>query len=164
MNKPELIKWLREEEQKWALLLAAIGETRLAQPGVNGDWSMRDIIAHLTGWQHWLVTRLQAAAAGQPEPAPPWPADLKAEDEINGWIYAANRQQPVQHVLDEAHALYEELLATIQALPDDARIALIEAKFPVIWVGDQRFAVGEFFHHFYDDHAADVRAWLGHHQ
>lgn len=38
--------------------------------------------------------------------------------------------------------------------------AEVEAKFPVIWVGDQRFAVGEFFHHFYDDHAADVRAWL----
>lgn len=47
--------------------------------------------------------------------------------------------------------------SAIEALPDDARTELIEAKFPVIWVGDQRFAVGEFFHHFYDDHAADVR-------
>lgn len=161
MNKAELIKWLREEEQQWALLLAAIGETRLAQPGVNGEWAMRDIIAHLTGWQHWLVARLQAAAVGQPEPAPPWPADLKAEDAINGWIYTANCNRSVRDVLDEAHALYEQLLAMIQALPDDARTELIDAKFPVIWVGDQRFAVGEFFHHFYDDHAADVRAWLG---
>lgn len=164
MNKAELIKWLREEEQQWALLLAAIGETRLAQPGVNGEWSMRDIIAHLTGWQHWLVARLQAAAAGQPEPAPPWPADLKAEAAINGWIYTANCNRPVREVLDEAHALSEQLLAIIQALPDDARTELIEAKFPVIWVGDQRFAVGEFFHHFYDDHAADVHAWLVDHQ
>ncbi len=164
MNKLELIKWLREEEQKWELLLAAIGETRMAQPGVNGDWSMRDIIAHLTGWQRWLVARLQAAAAGQAEPPPPWPADLKAEEEINAWIYAANRQQSVRCVLDEAHALSAQLLAILQALPDDSRIELIEAKFPVIWVGDQRFAVGEFFHHFYDDHAADVRAWLAAHQ
>lgn len=161
MNKPELIKWLQEEEQQWALLLAAIGEMRLEQPGVNGNWSMRDIITHLTGWQHWLVARLQAAAAGQPEPAPPWPADLKAEEAINGWIYTANHQRSVRQVLDQAQVLSEQLLAIIQALPDDSQIELIEAKFPVIWVGGQRFAVGEFFHHFYDDHAADVRAWLG---
>jgi len=163
MNKAELIKWLTEEEQKWALLLVAIGETRLAQPGVNGAWSMRDIIAHLAGWQQWLVIRLHAAATGQPEPTPPWPVDLKAEDAINEWIYTTNCNRSVREVLDEAHALHEQLLAIIQALPGDAQIEVIEAKFPVIWVGGQRFAVGEFFHHFYDDHAADVHAWLVEH-
>ena len=64
MNKPELRKWLKEEQEKWDLIIAAIGETRMAQVGVNGDWSMQDIVAHLTGWQRWLVIRLQAAAAG----------------------------------------------------------------------------------------------------
>lgn len=160
MNKAELLKWLHEEQQKWELILAAIGETRMAQPGVNGDWSMRDIVAHLTGWQHWLVARLQAAAAGQPAPTPPWPADLPSEEETNAWIYESNRTRTVRQVLNDMHDVYKQLLATIQALPDDCQIEVIEAKFPVIWVGGQRFAVGEFFHHFYDDHAADVRAWL----
>lgn len=160
MNKSELLKWLTEEQQKWELLLAAIGETRMAQPGVNGDWSMRDIVAHLTGWQRWLVARLQAAAAGQPEPTPPWSADLTAEEAINTWIYETNRKRTVRQVVDDAHEVYEQLLSIIQALPDDCQIESIEAKFHVIWVNAQRFAVGEFFHHFYDDHAADVRAWL----
>ena len=161
MNKPELLRWLMEEQQKWELLLAAIGEERMAQPGVNGDWSMRDIIAHLTGWQRWLVARLQAAGVGQPEPAPAWPTALTAEDDINAWIYETNRNRTVRQVVDDAHAVHEQLLATIQALPEACRIEAIEGKFHVIWVGEQRFAVGEFFHHFYDDHAADVRAWLG---
>lgn len=160
MNKQELIKWLTEEQQKWTLLIAAIGERRLEQPGVNGDWTMRDIVAHLTGWQRWLVARLQAAADGQPEPPPLWPAELKAEEDINAWIYETNRKRPARQVLDDAESVHAQLLATLQALPDDCRIEVIEAKFPVVWVGGQRFAVGEFFHHFYDDHAADVRAWL----
>lgn len=160
MNKAELIKWLVEEQQKWDLLLAAIGEKRMAQAGVNGDWSMCDIIAHLTGWQHWLVSRLQAAAAGRPAPPPPWPADLTTDDAINAWIYATNRNRTVGQVLADVSDLQAQLLTTLQALPEACRIESIEAKFHVIWVDDQRFAVGEFFHHFYDDHAADVRAWL----
>jgi hypothetical protein len=160
MNKSELIKWLTEERQKWDLLLAAIGEIRLDQSGVNGDWSMRDIVAHLTGWQRLLVAKLQAAADGRSEPLPMWPAEITSEGDINAWIYESNRLQTVRQVLDDANNVHEQLLATMQVLPEDSRIETIEGKFHVIWVGGQRFAVGEFFHHFYDDHAADVLAWL----
>ncbi|MFN8446890.1 MAG: ClbS/DfsB family four-helix bundle protein [Caldilineaceae bacterium] len=160
MNKTELIRWLEEEEQKWELILAAIGEQRMEQAGVNGEWSMRDIVAHLTGWQRWLVARLQASAAGQAAPPPPWSANLTSEDAINTWIYESNRQRPARLVLEEMRAVHEQLLATLQTMPEDARIESIEAKFHVIWAGEQRFAVGEFFHHFYDDHAANVRTWL----
>ncbi len=160
MNKLELLKWLKEEQEKWDLIIAAIGETRMAQAGVNGDWSMRDIVAHLTGWQRWLVIRLQAAAEAQSAPSSPWPAELTSDDEINAWIYESNRRRTVRQLLDDADDVHAQLLATLQSLPEESRIETIEAKFPVIWVSDQRFAVGEFFHHFYDDHMPDVRAWL----
>ena len=160
MNKSQLLTWLMEEQLKWELLLAAIGEVRMEQSGVCGDWSMRDIIVHLTGWQQWQVARLQAAGDGRAEPLPPWTANLTSDDEINAWIYEANRTRTVRQVLDDAQAVHEQLLLTLQGIPDDARIETIDGKFHVIWVSDQRFAVGEFFHHFYDDHAADVRVWL----
>ena len=160
MNKSQLLIWLTDEQLKWELLLAAIGESRLAQAGISGDWSMRDIIVHLTGWQQWQVARLQAAVQGRAEPLPPWTKNLTSDDEINRWIYEANRTRTVRQVLDDAHAVHEQSLVALQGAPDDSRIETIDAKFHVIWVGDQRFAVGEFFHHFYDDHAVDVRAWL----
>lgn len=161
VNNAELIMWLGEEQKKWELLLAAIGDERMEQQGINGDWRMRDIVAHLTEWQRALVARLQAAADGQPEPPPPWPAALTSEDEINAWIYESNRTRATRQILDDARDLYEQLLTTIQRLPNDSPIETIEGKFHIIKVNDQRFAVGEFFYHFYDDHAADVRTWLG---
>ncbi|MBI1299501.1 ClbS/DfsB family four-helix bundle protein [bacterium] len=161
MNKQELIKWLTEEQQKWNLLVAAIGDKRLEQAGVNGDWSMRDVIAHLTGWQRRLVNHMHASAQGQPTPPPPWPADLPTEDAINAWIYDANHTRPVREVLADAYALHQQLVAILHGLPDDSRVETIDGKFHLIWINDERFAVGEFFYHFYDDHAPDVHRWLG---
>jgi len=160
MYRNELIRWVSEEQMKWELLLAAIGGARLAQAGVNGDWSMRDVIAHLTGWQRLLVGKFQAAIDGNAEPSTPWSAEITDEDEINAWIYETNRGRTVREVLDDAAAVHEDLLTALKRLSDDARVETIQGKFHVVYVGEQRFAVGEFFYHFYDDHLADVLAWL----
>ena len=91
MKKTELLIWLQEKYQQWETLLDQIGPARMDQPGVIGDWSLKDIVAHLTGWNRWLLARLQAAGSGEPEPPPPWPAHLETEDEINAWVYESNR-------------------------------------------------------------------------
>lgn len=162
MKKAELLNWLQEEYQRWELLLDQIGPERMDQPGVNGDWSMKDIVAHLTGWNRWLAVRLQAAQRSEPEPSPPWPAHLQTEDEINAWIYDSNRSRSVREVLDVAHGVLRQILAVIAGLPDEVRIDEVQYNraFYFVCVDDKRFPVGEFFDHFHDDHEPDVRVWL----
>src|SRR5687768_9589827 len=125
MKKSELLNWLQEKYQKWEAFLDQIGSTRMDQPGVNGDWSMKDVVAHLTDWNRWLVARLQAAGRGEPEPAPPWPAHLQTDDEINAWIYEANRGRSVREVLDATHQVFQQLLAVVEGFPEDVRIEQI---------------------------------------
>jgi hypothetical protein len=163
MTKSELLNWLQEEYQQWERFLDQIEPTRLEQPGVNGEWSMKDVVAHLTGWNRWLVTRLQAAGRGEPEPLPPWPAHLQTEDEINAWIYESNRGRSVREVLDETSQVFQQLLAVIAGFPEDVRIEQVHQGgriFHLLYVDDERFPAGEFFDHFQDDHEPDVRAWL----
>ena len=160
MQRSELVNWLREEYQKWEALLAEIGPARMERPGVNGDWSMKDVIAHLIGWNRWLVARLQAAGRREPEPAPPWSAHLQGDDQINAWIYEHYRGRSLREVLDETRAVFQELLVVIEGLPDDVRLERIEPAYQLVWVDDQRFPASEFFDHFRDDHEPDVRAWL----
>ena len=157
MKKSELLNWMQEEYQKWEAFLDQIGPGRMDQPGVNGDWSMKDIVAHLTGWNRWLVARLQAAGRSEPEPPPPWPAYLQTDDEINAWIYESNQGCSVRAVLDESHQVFQQLLAVIEGLPNEV---LIEQEWHLVWLDDKRFPAGEFFDHFHDDHEPDIRAWL----
>jgi hypothetical protein len=121
---------------------------------------MKDLVAHLTGWNRWLVARLSAAGRGEPEPPPPWPAHVQTEDEINAWIYESNRGRSVTDILEESRQVFDQLLDVLQRLPEDVRIERIDPAYDLVWIGEQRFPASEFFDHFYDDHEPDVRAWL----
>jgi hypothetical protein len=163
MKKTALVSWLQEEQRQWEALLAQIGPARMEESGVNGPWSIKDLVAHLNGWQPRLIARIQAAHRNAPAPPPPWPEHLQTDDDINAWIYETNRERSVRDVLDESQRVFHELLAVIEDLPDDMQIETIPHAGRMsyrVWIGDQRFAPGEFFDHFHDDHEPDVRAWL----
>ena len=164
MSKPELLNWLQDEYQQWEELLNQIGPERMEQPGVSGYWSMKDIIAHLTGWQQPRVNAcIQAARRGESEPLPPWPAHLQTDDEINAWIYDANHGRSLGEVLEESRQVFQQLLDVVADLPEDVRIEQVyqgARVYHLVWLGGQRFQPGEFFDHFRDDHETEVRAWL----
>jgi hypothetical protein len=155
-SKAELLAGLRAEYQGWQALLDQIGPARMDQPGVTGAWSIKDIVAHLTGWRRRTVARLQALGRGQPEPPPLWPAALQSDDEINAWIYQSSQGRSVREVLDESDQVFQQLLAAIEGLPDQV---LADAhRLP--WMEGRPFSAAEFFGHFHDEHEPEMRAWL----
>ena len=156
MKKSELLNGLQEEYQQWEAFLDQIGPARMDQPGVTGHWSIKDIVAHLTGWRRRTVARLQAAQRSEPEPPPPWPAHLQTDDEINAWIYESNHGRSVREVLDESHQVFQQLLAAIEGLTDEALMDVHHLP----WLDGQPFSAGEFFAHFHEEHESDMRAWL----
>src|ERR1041385_7027454 len=119
MNKSELLNGLQEEYQQWNALLDQIDPARMDQPGVTGHWSIKDIVAHLTGWRRRTVARLQAAQRREPEPPPPWPAHLQTDDEINAWIYESNHGRSVREVLEDSDQVFQQLLAAMEQLPEN---------------------------------------------
>ena len=167
MQKSELVTWLQDQIRQWNSFLDEFGRDRLEQPGVTGPWSVKDVAAHMTGWNRRLVSYLEAAKRGLPHPPPPWPAELTEDDEINAWIYESNRDRPLQEVLDETEQVLQQVVASIEGLPDDIRIETVVwdtgREFYLVWIGDTRYPAGEFFDHFHDDHEPDLRAWMAQH-
>lgn len=160
MTKSEILQWLEQAQGQWQTLLDEIGLARMEQPGVNGDWSMKDIVAHLAGWNRHLLNRFGAALRGEAEPPPPWPAQLETDDEINAWIYETNHERTPRDVLDESAQINQAIYALVETLPATVRLERVEPAYYLVWVGDQRFLPGEFYDHFRDDHEPDVRNWL----
>jgi hypothetical protein len=157
-SKAQLLSDLRAEQAQWEALLHDIGDDHMTQPGVAGQWSIKDIIAHLTGWRHRTVGRFQAALRNEPPPPPPWPSHLQTDDEINAWIYAANRDLPLANVLRESRDVFQQLVETLEAFP--AADLQDPTRFPWLSAEDLPLTGAAFFDHFHEEHEPDMRAWL----
>lgn len=155
-SKAQLLDDLRAEQAGWEALLTEIGEARMEEPDVAGGWSIKDIVAHLTGWRRWTVARFQAALRHEPSPAPAWPPALQEDDEINAWIYAGSHDLPLTQVLTESRAVHNELVETLGAFSDEELHDA--ARFP--WLEGEAWNGAAFFGHFHDEHEPDMRAWL----
>jgi hypothetical protein len=163
MNKSEFLSWLQEEYRQWEVLLERIDPTHMDQVGVNSQWSFKDLVAHMTGWNRRLVANIQTTVHHEPEPPPPWPGHLQTDDEINTWIYETYRERSAQQVLDESQQVFQHLFTVVKDLPADAKVETVhqgDREYYLVWLDDQRIQPGEFFDHFHDDHEQDVRAWL----
>lgn len=156
MSKQALLDELQAENQQWVTLLNQIGEAHMAEPGVAGEWSIKDIVAHLTGWRKYTVARLQAAHQGNSEPAPPWPAHLQSDDEINDWIYESNRHLSVQAVLADSAQTFQQLVRVLAALPE----ADLADPYRFAWTEGAVLSAATLFGHFHEEHEPDIRAWL----
>ena len=68
MNRQQL---LRKLDQAWVGLqesYAGLSDAQLTQPGVVGDWSVKDILAHVTWWEEEALTHLPHILEGQKPP------------------------------------------------------------------------------------------------
>jgi hypothetical protein len=75
---------------------------------------------HLAGWQDRTINRLRAVGRGEPEPASPWPADLKEDDEvdkINAWIREQHADRSPEQLVADYDGSYDRLIEALEGLP-----------------------------------------------
>jgi hypothetical protein len=158
-SKAAVLTGLETAHARWVAILDEIGPARMLTPGVEGDWTVKDVIAHVTYYERVVRDRLQASLAGQEFVRPDYesPQGLSMDDR-NAWIYARIKDLPLDEVLHESQAVYPPILAAVQTLTDaDLNDP---ARFP--WQGGSalwEWIEGDVYEH-YRDHTANLRAWL----
>ncbi len=156
-NKSQLIQTYAAERLKWEELWDEVGPERMETSGVAGEWSVKDIVAHVNTWEGRVLAWLEAAAQGcAPVPAP-WPTNLD-EDAINAWIWKANRGRRLEDVLDESRQTGRRVQEVLSAIAEPDMTG--PGRFWWLSGGSLLTAIpGNSFEH-YRDHAETIRAWL----
>ena len=153
MTKAKLLKLVREARARWDATLSEVGEERMEEPGVDGDWTVRDVIAHLTWHEKEMLDLLKTRRLAGSNL---WTLPL---NERNNAIFQENRHRSLEEVLREARQVYPQLLAEIERLEDaDLTDPTRIADMPPDWKLYSLLADNTYEH--YNDHSADLRAWL----
>ena len=159
ISKKQLLAEMQSEQAAWLALLDETGEENMTQPEVAGGWSIKDIVAHITGWRRRTVLRFRAALDPTVDMTPDYPAELDEDDEvdqINAWIDKANRDRPLADVLNDSREVFQQLVKACDALSDEQLND--PQRFP--WLDGERLTGAFLFGHFHEEHESDMRAWL----
>ena len=107
---------IRAEHARLEALLADIPDMQFIQPGVFGEWSAKDMLAHITFWEQRLIAYMNGARESLIQPGEDEQAGI---DRINAGVLAANRDRPLAEVRAAFGDSYQQALALVESLSAD---------------------------------------------
>jgi hypothetical protein len=118
----DLLEQLDSMLGQWEAGLDPASDADFSAPLPGTNWSLKDVLAHLTAWQDVSVARLEAARDGRHPVYPDWleggDPDSEPETEAyNGRIHAAHKDEPWETVRRSWSDTYRRLLVLAKRLP-----------------------------------------------
>jgi hypothetical protein len=117
MNRQQLLARI---ETAWAAFnhaFAGLPEAALAEPGVTGDWSVKDLIAHVTIWEDEALTHLPHIIAGGTPPR--YSVTYGGIDAFNAQMVERRRAISLAEVLQQMDDTHQRLIAFVETMPED---------------------------------------------
>jgi hypothetical protein len=141
-DKQHILTTLREEFNRWEELLASLSEEQITAAQLPGNWSIKDVIAHLRAWQQRSIARLEAALLSREPEFPNWPAEFDPEAEgqphdLNAWLYERDRGLPWSSVQRDWRAGFLRFLELGESIPE--KDLLDAGRYP--WMEGQPLAL-----------------------
>ena len=151
INKSQLLDMIHTARTQWEALLAEIPAAWMTEPGMAGEWSVKDIIAHISWGERENIGVAQAHALVG--------SDLwqLSEDERNAAVFEQNRARDLQDVLVESRHVFHQYLDAVAAI---SKADLNDpSRFPGMPADWRPWRILYDPTH-YEHHAQSIHAWL----
>lgn len=154
MNKTELLQALAEARAELEAVLAGVPEAEWLTPGAAGDdWTVKDVLSHLTACEAEVVTGLARVRRGKPPGKVNYtPDEIQAQ---NARWHAENKDRPLDRVRADFQGVRKQLIRQVESFTEQ------ELAAPRRWLKAAGLAdwVHEEIVEHEVEHARDLRAW-----
>jgi hypothetical protein len=162
-TKAELIAEMTREWGLLEALLSGLSEAQMTEPGAQGPWSVKDMLAHLSAWEKVLLDRLGAALSGKPGQYPP----VLSDDDVhrfNARVYTESQERSLSAVQLEFRNLYTAVLTVVEAMDETFLTHPMPLDYPLDNLIAWQIIRANTGDH-YQEHRLALEAWLeGHSQ
>ena len=118
-SKTELLAAIEKERGALEKVLAPLTPEQMVDPGVVGEWSVKDVLAHLVEWEQmalgWYRAGLRGEVPAMPAPGFKW----NQTPALNQMIYEKHRDRALEDVLQQSDSSFREIHGVIQALSNE---------------------------------------------
>ena len=147
MTRDQVLQRLAAAWQDFEASYAGLTPAQLRTPGVTGQWSVRDIIAHVTWWEEEALAHLPVIRRG--ERPPRYSTRYGGIDAFNALRTAERRDLSLADVLRQHHDVHARLIRYVRHAPDE--LFTTETRFR------HRLRMDTYSH--YPIHSRAIRAW-----
>ena len=142
MKKQEILSSLEQSRSSFLQAVEGLSDQDLAAPGVNADWSIQDILFHLTMWEAELVKLLWQAAQGE-KPTTVHFSETSVDDINLAWL-AQGRMRTLDSLWEDFHAVRKQTMRRVNELQekdleDPARYAWLDEIPLSTWIAQDTF-------------------------
>jgi uncharacterized damage-inducible protein DinB len=146
----ELLDWLAGERSDLLMQLIDLDERTLSQQAVTGDWTAKDLLAHVAYWDALFARSVEMALAGRAGEV----ADLNL-DERNAATHAERQVWPLAAVLADLAVARAAFLEVFSEAPADALD--VEWQFGWGWASLRSVTKWRGYHD--SEHATQIEDW-----
>jgi hypothetical protein len=157
VNKASILNELNTSYTAVEEILASLDKTQYFIEGVIPDWSIKDVLAHISSWHHRLLKWLDAALHNE-EPSLSGPNNLEEMDALNAQFYQENKVLPLYQVLTDFRTSYQHIKDIVQAMPEEDLMnphRFAWSKGEPLW----QAIAGDTYEH-YREHLVQIQEWL----
>lgn len=159
MDRQRLLDLNRVEHDFLRRTVDALTNAQQVEPGVIGQWSPKDILAHVVFWEQRFLAWVRQTEAGEPVERPAEGYTWDDLDRLNASNYEANRDRSYTDVLAEFERSFHGFNSTLGMLPEAALFTPGYYPFTREYPLWQQAAANGFEH--YREHALEIRRWAG---
>ncbi|MDD5371288.1 MAG: ClbS/DfsB family four-helix bundle protein [Anaerolineaceae bacterium] len=117
MKKQQLLEKIDQDWKAFQESYTGLTDSQMLEPGVTDDWSVKDILAHVTWWEQEAVKYLPLILQGG---RPPRYKDLYGGiDAFNAQMTDQKRGLTLSDVLRQQDETHRRLIETVQSAPED---------------------------------------------
>ena len=147
MDRQQLLKQLDKRWTAFKESYAGLSDSQMTQPRVTGNWSVKDIIAHVTWWEEEALKHLPLIIIGGRPPR--YSVKYGGIDAFNALMTKQKRGLSLLDVLRQQDETHRRLIVYVESAPEE--LLTEETRFR------RRLRLDTYNH--YPKHASAIRAW-----
>jgi hypothetical protein len=149
MDRQQLLEQLDKRWTAFNESYAGLSDSQMTESGVTANWSVKDVIAHVTWWEGEALKHLPLINAGGRPPR--YSTEYGGIDAFNALMTKQKQGLSLSEVLRQRDETHRRLVAYIQSAPEEQFTQ--DTRFR------RRLRLDTYNH--YPKHAKAIRAWRG---